>query len=170
METDDRITVGRVLRPWGIKGEVKVEILSDYPERFLERVGFFVSGEYMCVEEVRFHQGAVLLKFERIESLEQAESLRDAYLEVETRDIPPLGRDEYYWFEIMGLRVYTVQGRYLGTLVEILPNAGVDVYRVEEPDSGETDYLIPAAREIVVEVDLERERMTVDPPKGLLDL
>ena len=97
-------------------------------------------------------------------SLEQAAGLQGAVVEVPEREVSPLQEGCYYYFQIIDLQVYTTQGEWLGTVRDVLSTGANDVYVVQ---GGEREVLIPALDDVVVEVDVERRRMTVDLPEGL---
>ena len=162
------LVVGRVLAPWGHRGEVRAEILTDFPKRFSGMERIFVGDDLVPyrVQSARLHKGNVVLKLEGIDNPDQAERLRGALLYVPVAEAVPLGKDQYYQHQIMGLEVWTVDGRYLGRVSEILETGANDVY-VAERDGREV--LIPAVAEVVQEVDLEHHRLVVKLLPGLLE-
>lgn len=165
------VTIGRVIGPRGIKGEVKVWPETDFPERFLERKRLFLEGpepRWVEVESVRFHQGSVLIKLMGINDRNGAETLRGYCLQVPAEEIPPLSEGRYYHFQLMGMTVKTTTGLPLGTLKAILSTDANDVFVVEE-ERGGREYLIPALREVVTSVDLATGTIVVAPLAGLLE-
>jgi len=167
-EEPTHLVVGRVLAPWGHRGEVRAEILTDFPERFSGMEHIFVGEDRVPyrVESARLHKGNVVLKLEGVNNPDDAERLRGALLFVPVEEAVPLGEDEYYYHQIMGLEVWTVDGRFLGQVTEILETGANDVY-VAERDGREV--LIPAVADVVQEVDLNRHRLVVSLPPGLLE-
>lgn len=166
------IAVGRVVAPHGIRGEVKVEPLTDFPERFKKGAKVFLgqaveSGEVVPTEiaAARPHQGRWLVLFANVKDRDAAEALRDQYVLIPEADAMPLGEHENYAHDLIGLEVVTNDGTALGRLVEILFTPANDVYILRGPQ-GET--LIPATREVVLSVDLASKRMIVALPEGLL--
>jgi len=162
------LVVGRILAPWGYRGEVKVEILTDFPERFSRLREILVGDERRPyrVQAARLHKGAILLKLGGIDTPEQADALRGEILYVPLSEAMPLGKGEYYHHQILGLTVWTVEGENLGRISEILETGSNDVYVV----TGEgREVLVPALKSVIREVDLEHGRMTVALPPGLLD-
>jgi len=183
-----RIAIGQIVAPRGIKGEVRVLPLTDFPDRFKTLRRAFLGAPWNSAVEVegaRFHQGMALVKIRGIDTRDEAEKLRDVYLEIEEADLVPLGKDEYYLFQIVGLRVFTEEGRALGEVVDVLRTGPNDVYVVRESqpaDPGETpgaghrpgtpgarEYLIPAVKEFITGVDLQGKKLVVRPIPGLLD-
>lgn len=161
----ERLIVGRIVRPWGAKGQVKVEPLTDFPERFRRGARFLVDErEYTCSSVMSAPRNLVL-KLDGVDSPEAAEALRGALLEVPTADAPALPEGTYYHYQLIGLEVRTAEGEELGRVAEVLTTGGTDVYVVHGPLG---EVLLPATSEVVASIDLEAGRMTVTPLPGLL--
>jgi 16S rRNA processing protein RimM len=160
------IAIGRVERPWGIKGEVKVKILTDFPERFslLKRVYLGDEAIPFALEGFRLHKGRALLKLKGCDDRSSAEKLRGKLVQIPIEEAMPLGEDEYYVHQIVGLIVWTKDGELLGRVKEVLFTGSNEVYVVEGDDK---EILIPAIEEVVVEVDIEGGRMIVNLMEGL---
>ena len=165
------LIIGRITRPHGVRGEVKVRPETDFPERFapLRRVllvreareGLVRTVE---VESVRRQGDLVLLKIAGTDDLEAARALAGAALAVPWEDRVGLPAGAYYVAEIVGLSVRTIAGDALGTVAEVIRTPAHDIYRVEGTDG---EVLIPATREVVRAVDLDRGEMVVALPEGL---
>jgi 16S rRNA processing protein RimM len=168
---EDRVVIGRVLRPHGLKGEVVVEVLTDFPERFLEGLRVRLSGPAHEAREahivaMRPHRGRVLLTFEGISDVSKAEELRNLDVSVSVADIAPRPPGYVYHWEIEGAEVFDASGRRLGRVAELQDAAGRPLLVVETP-RGLRD--VPFAHPIVVSVDVEGKRVVLAPPDGLLD-
>jgi len=162
------LIVGRVLRPHGVRGELRVEILTDYPDRLsLHRV-FYLGSEPTPypVESIRFHRGAALIKLAGCDDRTTAETLRGQWVQIPIEDAVPLEGGEYYHFQVIGLEVVTTGGESLGRVAEVLDTGANDVYVVHGPRG---EVLIPAIEEVVRELDLEARRMIVEILPGLLE-
>lgn len=162
------VEVGYVLGPRGSEGAVVVQVLSDVPDRFLALEHVWVQprngpGWLRRITQIveKTSRGHLVILIEGVDTREQAEALRGASLKVRTEDSPPLPEGLFYVHQILGLEVVTIDGRNLGRVEEILPTGANDVYVVGE-------YLIPAVKQVVVNVDLEAGRITIDPIPGLL--
>lgn len=169
--TAEWITIGQVLKPHGYQGEVKVRSMTDIPNRFksLKRVWLeWPDGrrQEFQVERWRPSHGGQLMKMQSVNDPETAGSLRGAYIQVPRSDIAPLPPEQYYVFEMIGLRVVMESGREVGELQEVIPLPVHDVYVVRGP-SGEV--LIPAIHEIVVGIDVAARRMVIRPIPGLIE-
>ena len=159
------VTIGRVLKPFGVKGEVQVESLTDVPGRFenlptvtlVDRTGKTFNT---AVTQARASGTKYLLKFSAFSSPEEAAAFRGALVQVPEDSVPPSPENQYYQFELIGLSVQDLNGKNLGALEEImnLPQHPVFVVRQDEEE-----YLIPATHHIVTHVDLKAKLMTVAP-------
>ncbi len=162
------LAIGRIVKPHGVRGEVVVHIITDFPERFETLREVYIGEEAprrVQVERARFHQGRVVLKLSGYEDRTAAEELRGEFLMIPVEEAMPLEPDEYYEHQIIGLQVWTTEGVYLGEVTEILRTGANDVYVVR---SAEREILLPAIGEVIRQVDLERERMLVELMEGLV--
>lgn len=162
------MTVGRILRPHGVRGEMRMEILTGYPERLrLHRV-FYLGPQARPypVEAVRFHQGAALIKLAGCDDRNTAETLRGLLVQIPLEDAVPLEEGEYYYFQVVGVEVFTDGGELLGRVVDVLDTGANDVYVVRGPRG---EILIPAVEDVVRELDLTARRMVIVPLPGLLE-
>lgn len=163
--TSGFVAVGRVRAPRGLVGELKVEPLTDFLDRFAPDEALWVKGQRFEVESARQHRKDLLVKLKGIDSPEDGAALRGCLLEVPESELRPLAEGEYYDFQVLGLRVYDAEGHELGEVVEVLPTGGNDVYVVRGP-AGE--LLVPAIDEVVKEIDIKGGRMTVELMEGML--
>lgn len=169
------LVIGRVVRPWGIRGEVKVEIISDSPERFslLRRVYLGPQAVPFIVEGVRFQQAAAILKLKGCRDRTGAEKLRGQLVQIPIEEAMPLEEDEYYEHQIIGLDVWTARGEHLGKVEEIIFTGSNDVYVVRgqacpEHSRRGREILIPAIEDVVLEINLAQGRMVVELMEGLV--
>lgn len=163
-------TIGKVVAPFGVQGELKVVLLSDIPGRFNELDGVYVGPTHVQyhIERVRSYKGEmVVLKLQGIDDANVAEKMRNFDLTIPEAELAQLPPDSYYQHDILGLQVVTVSGRAVGTIVDIIVTGSNDVYVIKSP-SGEQN-LIPAIKDVVKQVDLRRKVMYIDPIAGLLD-
>ena len=156
---DGHVVVGRVAGAWGIRGDVKVQPQTDFPDRFAAGTKLFVNGAPDSVVSSRPHRAGLVVRLEGVRDRTKAESLRNALLTVRETDIAPLPDGSYYHFELIDMQVVSEDGETLGAIAEILDTSANDVY-VVRGESGR-DMLIPAIREFVLDVDVEAGLMTV---------
>lgn len=168
------LAVGRILRPHGVHGELRAEILTDYPDRVKTVLAQHARTLYLGKDRrpftltgVRFHQGAMLLTFKECATRDEADALRGALVEVAMEDAIPLEEGEYYHFQLIGMHVETDAGDVLGEIVDVFTAPGAnDVYVVHGPRG---EILIPAIEEVVIDLDVEAGRVVIHPLPGLLD-
>jgi len=165
------LVIGKVVAPWGVRGEVKVAIETDFPEHFerLKQVYLGEEATSFALESSRLHKGHVLLKLKDCNHRDAAEKLRGQLVQIPIEPIEeamPLGEDEYYVHQIIGLDVWTTVGEHLGQVSEVLFTGANDVY-VVQGEKGE--ILIPAIEDVILEINLAGGRLTVNLPEGLID-
>ncbi len=165
------MAVGRVLKAWGLRGEVSVEILTDFPERFAAGRELLLRDpdgavRPLRIASVRPHAGRLLLRFEGIGTPEEAERLRGSDLCAPPGDVPERPEGFVFHHEAAGLTALGPDGRVLGTVRDLVEVAGRPLLVLDTP-RGEREA--PFSRPIVVDVDLVRRRIVLDPPAGLLD-
>lgn len=163
------ILIGQVVRAQGIKGLVRVKPFAD-PETFMDAdILYLGKGDSdpapRRVISSQLHQGAVLLGLEGVKTMTEAERLIGNHVYADRESLPELPEGEYYWFEVLGLEVFTEEGLLLGKIKEILPTGSNDVYVVRKEGK---EYLIPAIEDVVREIDLPDGKMVIHPIKGLL--
>lgn len=171
------LAVARILKARGRKGEVAVEILTDFPERFerLRRAFIEVPGsqpEPAEVAESWWHQGTLILRFAGVDSITQAERLRGRLILIPRGERVALGEHRYYWWELVGCEVVRRGGQPVGSVTGVEPTGGVDLLKVRAHGSGREgeELLIPLAQEICREIDVRARHIVIDPPEGLLEL
>lgn len=169
---DEFITIGKVLKTRGLRGEVKVLALTDIPDRFeqLDTVYVNIAPQNMLsvtIEHVGYYKGFVYLHFRGRNSIEDVQEFIGKALQIKRKESPELPDGVYYHFEIIDSEVYTDENQRLGTVVDILETGAHDVYIIQ---GDEREYLIPAIREIVTQIDREKGRIIVHPLEGLFDL
>jgi 16S rRNA processing protein RimM len=166
MQIDELIEIGLVTRPWGIRGEVKVHITSDIPDRISGLEGVYLhNGQsdplFYEIEWIKNLNDAVAVKFKGISTPEEAEDLRDLEVAVPESDRALLSDDEYYIYDLIGLEVEDSEGGKLGILKKVYQGAAQDIFLVATSDG---DVMVPAVDEFVHEVDLAGGRIVVTLP------
>jgi 16S rRNA processing protein RimM len=163
----DYITIAQVLAPWGVKGKLRVEVVTDFPRRLAPHSQVYLDRRPMTIVSSSQRQGQAIIKLEGIDSADEAEKLRGKRLEIHHNQLADLPEGQYYHFQLIGLEVWTTQGQRLGKVTRILGGSSNDNY-VVEAEKGE--ILIPAIEDVIKSVDLERGRITIEAIKGLLEL
>jgi len=160
------LVIGKVTAPRGVRGELKVAIETDDPQRFslLREVYLGDALVRFEVKRARLHGGQALLQLCGIQDRTAAEEWRNAYVYVPVEDALPLGDGEYYYHQIEGLTVMSIEGEVLGQVTEVLPTGANDVYVVQ---GTEGELLLPALKSVIIRVDLDAGTMLVRVPDGL---
>ncbi|EIW18046.1 MULTISPECIES: ribosome maturation factor RimM [Pelosinus] len=157
---DNMIVIGKIIAPQGVRGEVRVMPLTDFPERFRElKSAELDDGTNLPIESVRYHQQFVLLKFRDMNDRNAIEHLRGKLIQIEHKDLVPLPTGHYYIFDIVGLEVFTEENEYLGKVTDVLETGSNDVYIVEQKDK--KPLLIPALKTVVLKIDIPDGKMIV---------
>ncbi len=159
------IAVGTVLTSFGLHGELKVEPLTDFAERFAPGARLWLAGEERTVEHSRWQRGTVYLKLHGIDSLGDVAPLRGFPLEVPETERAELPADEYFQSDLIGLRVVTTGGEELGRVREFLATGANDVLAVDGPRG---EVLVPMIADVVQAIDLPAGTITIEPVEGLL--
>ena len=164
-----RLEVGQIVNTFGIKGEVKVTPFTDDINRFDDLKKVYVKtrkeDKLYKVENVRYHKNMVLLKLEGIENPEQGELLKNAYLEIDREDAIPLEEGQYFIVDLIGLDVYTDEGKLLGKVDDIYNTGANDIYVVK--DELGKQILLPGIKEVIKEVKID-EKIIVHLIPGLI--
>ena len=162
------LVVGFLRRPHGVKGEILMDVHTDFPERLKTGKTVFVGDSYepMVMASLRPHASGLLVRFRGIKTPEGAGQYRNSWVYVPTGDRPALPEGEYYHHQLIGLTVVTDEDRELGMLVDVLETGANDVYLVRDADGKET--LLPAIPEVVLEVRLADRQMRVHLLEGLI--
>ena len=166
----DKFQVGAIASVHGIKGEVKVFPTTDEPTKFKKLKSVILKTEKeereIALQSVRFFKNMFIVKFQGIESPEDAQKYRGATLWIAREQAVPLRENEYYRADLIGLTVVTEDGEELGILTDVLETGANDVYEVTLSDK--KTALFPAIRECIKEVDVEKGYIKVHVMEGLL--
>ena len=162
------LSVGFLRRPHGVLGEIVMDLHTDFPERMKAGRKLFVGEEYkpMTLTNVRPHQLGLLVKFENIETPEDAGIYRNQWVYIKAKDAPPLPEGKIYQYELIGFKVVDENTNPLGELVEILETGANDVYVVRD-DSGK-EILLPNIPSVILDLDTGARLMRVHLLEGLI--
>lgn len=163
------VAVGKLRRPHGVRGEIIMDIYTDFPERLRAGMTLYAGDEQqeLILIRRRWHQDTLLMTFEGYATPESIGVLRNQVLYVRTADLPPLPEGEYYHHQLLGMAVTDETGRLLGTVSDILETGANDVI-VVRPEAGR-EILLPMTDEVVLEISLLEKHMRVHLLPGILD-
>lgn len=175
MESDTQhsfISIARIARPRGNRGEVLADLYTDFPDRFdvLEKVWVeFPDGrtQRVTIEESWEHKGRRVLKLAGIDSINAAKDLAGCWISIPADQAVALPEGTYFDHDLVGCCVRDIRGNGLGIVTGILRIAGNNQLIVKDLNK---EYLIPVVDSICVEIDIDSKQITVDPPEGLMDL
>ena len=168
---EELLAIAKIVKPRGLRGELVADLLTDFPERFekLEKVIAVLpdgTRRDLIIEDFWFQKGLVVLRFDGIDSIEDADTLRNTEICVPESESVELDDDEYFDWQLEGCEVRTVDGEAIGTVREVMRTGGTENLVV---DGDGREYLIPFAESICTEVNVEAKLIRVDLPEGLLE-
>ena len=165
-----RLEVGQIINTFGIKGEIKVTPFTNDIRRFDDLKKVYVKtrkeSKLYNVENARYHKNMILLKLKGINTPEEAEMLRNAFLEIDREDAIPLEEGTYFIADLLGLEVYTDEGKLLGKVEDIYNTGSKDIYVIK--DELGKQVLLPGINEVIKEVDLNNGKIIVHLIPGLV--
>ena len=155
-----KVEVGKYVNTFGLKGEIKVYPFVDY----LEELDYIIlNNEKMEIEKLRFKKNIAIIKLKGIDDINKIEQFKGDIITINEEDIPELPEGEYYKEDLIGLDVYTDEGKLLGKLDDVFNTGANDIYQVGK-------ILLPVIPDVVKEIDINNNRITVHIIKGLLDI
>jgi 16S rRNA processing protein RimM len=163
------LAIGRVIRAHGLRGEVSVRVLTDFPERFETTAWVYLGNEFEAspyrLQSFRWHKQNVLLTLEGVTNRTQAEHLQGQLVQVPLEEAVSLPAGSYYLYQLIGLKVQDATGKVLGTIKDVLETGANDVYVVECEGQ---ELLLPAIPDVVKSVDIATGIMVVHLMDGLI--
>ncbi|MCR4907936.1 MAG: ribosome maturation factor RimM [Lachnospiraceae bacterium] len=171
MWNESLLTIGKIISTHGLRGEVKVYPTLDNPDRFSCFAHAVLEDKHgersdRKIERVRFFKSVVIVKLEGVDSVEEAQKIREGVLLLPREEVTELKSNQFFEADLIGLKVVTDEGEALGTLTGILHTGANDVYSVLMEDGREV--LLPAIKSCILKVEVEEGRMTVHMMEGLL--
>lgn len=162
---EDYLSVGQISKPHGIKGEVKVIPLTDDIKRFRKLKKVYIDGNEKTIVWCKMQVDRVILKIEGIDTIEAAEILRNKYIQVKREEAVRLPKDSYFVTDLVSCTVYDTLENKIGKIYDVIKTGSNDVYWIKD----EKEVLIPALKDIVLEVDIDSHRIVIRPIKEWQD-
>lgn len=167
---EDLLKVGVITTTHGVRGEAKVYPTTDEPERFLELDYVLLDTgrelRKLEIKNVKFFKNLVILKFKGVDNINDIEKYKGRDLWIPREEGQELEEDEYYIADLLGMSVVLEDGQKFGTLKDVMETGANDVYIIDSAEHGEV--LLPAIKECILDVDLEKNVMTIHLMKGLI--
>ncbi|MBI5632075.1 MAG: 16S rRNA processing protein RimM [Nitrospirae bacterium] len=165
------MAVARIIKERGIKGEVKAFPLSKAAQSLPPLTEAYIvmpagTVQKITIHSIRTDREFLIVSFQGISDRQEASKLRNAMIEVDVSMLPDLQKNEYYYHQIIGLSAVTTEGKTIGRVTEIMEMPGNELYVVQGTDK---EYLIPAVKAIIADINLDTGVMTITPIDGLLD-
>ncbi len=163
------VLIGKFRKPHGIRGEIRMTVLTDFPELVSPGQIIYVGEKHQAytVRDIRWHGGDMLVSLKELSDRTAVEIFRNIMVYMKSKDMPELPEGEFFIHQLVGMEVITDQGEKLGVLKEILITGANDVYLVESQEGKE--LLLPATEEVVLDINQETGQILVHIIPGLLD-
>jgi len=172
-EKADYLIIGKIVKPFGIKGELKIIPITDRLDRFKKLNVIFLKDQCSFkkkeVEGTKVCKDYVLLKLKNIDSIDDAESLRNEILYVDRNNAAEIDEGSYYYYDLVGCKVVTTDQELIGELVDIQNTGSSDIYLIRSAKDKKREYLIPAVSDVIKKIDLNEKRIIIEVLDGLLD-
>lgn len=171
---DDLVQLGKIIGAHGIRGAVKIYSYAESAESFTTQHSLIVqdpAGRQAAYDvlECRPHKQILRVTLKGVTTRDQAEALVGSGVYVTRDSLPSLEKDTYYWSDLIGMTVVNTEGNGLGRLSQIIQTGANDVYVVTSTDDqGPAEILVPAIEQVIIEIDVDLNRMVVDLPEGLI--
>ena len=168
----DLVSIAKIVKPQGNKGEVAADFLTDFPQRFkdLKKVFLEKDGQNslpFTIDSFRFLKQRIIIKFSGVNEIRAAERLRNCDIKISKKEIVTLPPNSYYQYDLIDCVVKDVKGCSFGIVTDILEVAGKFLLSIQR---SQKEILVPFAREIVLEVNLSKKELICNIPKGLDEL
>lgn len=161
-----KIEVGKIVNTHGIRGDVKINPFMDDVEAFRKFKYLYVKDNKVKVKGVKFVKNNPIVSLEGTDSVEKAELLRNTPVYIDEEMLPELSDNEFYIKDIINLNVETKDGEYLGKITDVFKTGSNDVYEILKEDGKK--FLIPAISQVVKEINIKENKVTVELLEGLL--
>ena len=164
------IAYGKILKPHGLKGEVKVFPYSGDSGNFKNFTELHLSSSQGTshkykISKKRFQKNLIIVSLEGIDNIEKAEQLKGLTVYIDSKELPAKEIDEYYWFELIGLEVFSTDDKLLGQVINIIDNTAQPVLVI---NNGSYEFMVPFIEKFVKEIDIKSSRIIIEPIEGLI--
>lgn len=159
--SEELLKVGQIVTTHGLKGQMKVEVLTEFPQRLEEGRRLRLKDEWVTVESCQWQNNRLLIKLTGIKNIEAAKALQWEFLYSAGDDDLALDEDEFLVDDLVGLKVVTTDGKELGVVDEVAAYPAQDILIIGE-------IMIPFAEQFVKDIDFDKETITVELIEGML--
>ena len=168
----DLLEVGKIINTHGLKGEVKIATWTDSPDVFEDLEYVIIKSKKgditLTITGVKYQKNNIIVKFRELERIEDAEPLKNSVLYAPREMLGDLPEGVYYIADLIGLEVFDDEGQKIGVIADVFSTGANDVYDIKR--EGQKNLLLPVIDDVVLDVDIEGGKVTVQIMEGLLDL
>lgn len=166
----DYTIIGKIISTHGIKGEVKVYPMTDNLNRFDYLKTAYLGEKKIKVEleRVKYHKNLAILKFKEFNDINEIISFKDSFIYVDEEGKIVLPKGHFFIYDLLESQVFDTKSNLIGTLVDVLQGASNDIYVVKASDKNK-EYLIPAVKQFVIDVNPANKRIVIDPIEGMIE-
>ncbi len=161
----EKLKVGKIVNTHGLKGEMKVIALTDNPRRFDYLDYVIIDGKEVNIENCKYQKDRVIVKLEGIDRIEDAEKMKEKFMEVERENAVELEEDCYFLSDLRQCTVFDTNGKELGRIFEVIQTKNNDVYWIKKP----VELLIPVLKDIVIDINIEDKKIVIRPVGEWMD-
>lgn len=167
---DDFTIVGKITNTHGIKGELKIFPITHDVERFNQLKSAYIGGKKIKVnlEKVRYHKGLAIIKFNEYSDINDVLKFKDEFIYVANEDRIKLPENHFFISDLLDCQVFDQDSNLIGILIDILKGPSNDVYVVKNMEKNK-EYLIPAVKEFVTQVNTIDKKIVIDPIEGMIE-
>lgn len=162
------LEIGKIVNTHGLRGEVKIVPWTDAPEVFEDISYAYIRGEKKEIKSVKYQKNNIIVKFSGIDDINEAEKLKNQVITTDREELGELPEGVFYITDLLGCEVVLEDGEKVGILSDVLPTGSNDVYVVKR--DGKKDLLLPVIEQVVLDVNIEEKKVTVNIMEGLEDL
>lgn len=159
------LKVGKIVNTHGLKGEVKVIPLTDNPRRFDDLEYVLIEGKEVEIEKCKYQKDRIIVKLEGVDKIEEAERLKEKFMEVERENAVELEEDCYFLADLRECTVFDTEGKELGEIYDVLQTKNNDVYWIRKPK----ELLIPVLKDIVLDINIDERKIIIKPVGEWMD-
>jgi 16S rRNA processing protein RimM len=158
--------IGFVNNVRGLKGELKATHFCDYKEIYEELPFVIIDNNKFEIEYIKYHKNQIILKLFNINTIYEAESLKNKKIYSPRENLPPLLEGKFYIVDLIGIEVYLKDGSLIGKITDVIQNGPNDIYEIK--DENNKTVLIPAVKEFIAETDIKNKKIVITPIEGLI--
>jgi 16S rRNA processing protein RimM len=158
--------IGFINNVRGLKGELKATHFCDYKEVYEELPFVIIDDKKYEIEYTKYHKEQVILKLASVETVYDAENLKNKTIYSPRENLPPLLNGKFYIVDLIGISVYLKDGTLVGKITDVIQNGPNDIYEIK--DENNKTVLIPAVKEFIAETDIENKKIVITPIEGLI--